>query len=208
MNAFMILLGAAFISSMMPALAEISLSNFSIGFPDSYLPTNNSTFNYAELNNSSSINESIKAAMLKLPLSFIENRGQSPEDVKFMVKTASQTVFFTPDKIIFRLSSGNNSSVVRMSFEDSRDRLITGEDQLPGKANFFMGNDSSKWFNNISTFGTVRYKDLYPGVDLVFNGKEGYLKHELILCPGADLSQIVLAYSGQDDLSLAKDDLC
>lgn len=205
MNAFVILLGAAFISSMMPALAEIALSNFSIGLPDSSLSTANSVFNYAEFNNSSAINESVKATMLKLPLSFIENRGQSSDDTKFIVKTSGQTVFFTPAEVVFTLSSGNNSSVVHMSFEGSRPGQITGEQLLPGTANFFLGNDSSKWLADIPTYDAVRYKDLYPGVDLVFKGTEGYLKHELILSPGADLSQIVLDYSGHDDLCLTED---
>ncbi|MFZ3094438.1 MAG: SBBP repeat-containing protein, partial [Methanothrix sp.] len=143
--------------------------------------------------------------MLKLPLSFIENRGQSPEDVKFMVRIDGPMVLFTPSEVVFRLSCGNNSSAVHMSFENSSRGEIIGEEQLPGLANFFLGNDSSQWISDIPTFGEIRYKELYPGVDLVFKGGEGYLKHELSLEPGANLSGIVLTYSGQDSLSVAED---
>jgi len=169
-------------------------------------PQNNSVKDYAQINNNSIINnEAIQATMLKLPLSFIENKGQSSEDVKFMVKTAGQTVFFTPSEVVFALSSGNNSSVVHMAFEGSRPGEITGEQPLPGRANFFIGNDSSIWSTEVPTYGAIRYKDLYPGVDLVFKGTEAQLKHELVLSPGADPAQIVLTYSGQDNLSLEKD---
>jgi len=143
--------------------------------------------------------------MLKLPLSFIENRGQSPEDVRFMVRIEGPTVFFTPSEVIFSLSQGNNSSAVHMAFEDSNPGQIIGEEQLPGQANFFIGNDSTQWISDIPTFGSIRYKEIYPGVDLIFKGREGYLKHELDLDPGADLSGIILTYSGQDNLSLAED---
>jgi hypothetical protein len=183
-----LLLGAAFILSIMPVLAELTLSNSSPGLNDS--PINN---------------ESIQASMLKLPLSFIENKGQSSEDVKFMAMTAGQTVFFTRSEVVFALSRGNNSSVVRMAFEGSRPGEITGEQLLPGTANFFIGNDSSGWSTQVPTYGAIRYKDLYPDVDLVFKGTEAQLKHELIVRPGADPAQIVISYSGQDNLSLAED---
>ena len=52
----MILLGAVFISSMMPALAEIAFSNFSTGLVDLSSSIDNSMYNYPELNNSSVFN--------------------------------------------------------------------------------------------------------------------------------------------------------
>jgi len=202
-----ILLGAFFIGSMMPALAEIAFFNSSPEISDSSREMDNSISNRPEYNNSSEINnnESIKTAMLKMPLSFIENRGQPSEEVKFMVKTVGQTVFFTHSEIVFALSNENNSSVVRMSFEGSKPGEITGEELLPGTANFFIGNDSSKWIQDIPTYAAISYKDIYPGVNLVFKGTEEHLKHELILSPGTDPDEIVLTYSGQDNLSLAQD---
>src|SRR5262249_40409913 len=41
-----------------------------------------------------------------------------------------------------------------------------GLDALPGKANYFIGNDPTKWHTDISTFGRVAYQDVYPGIDL------------------------------------------
>ncbi|WP_348304063.1 SBBP repeat-containing protein [Methanothrix sp.] len=122
-----------------------------------------------------------------------------------MVRIKGPTVFFTPSEVVFSLFRGNNSSAVHMAFENSSPGQIIGEEQLPGRANFFIGNDSTQWISDIPTFGSIRYKEIYPGVDLVFKGTEGYLKHELALNPGADLSGIILTYSGQDNLSLAED---
>ena len=204
--AFAILFGAVLMVSMMSGSAEVSIFNCSQDLPGSLLKEREFTSNSTELDSSNPIdNQSIDTAMLKLPLSFIENRGQSPEDVKFMVRIEGPMVLFTPSEVVFSLSCGNNSSAVHMAFENSSPGEIIGEEQLPGRANFFLGNDTSQWISDIPTFGAIRYKELYPGVDLVFKGTEGYLKHELALEPGANLSRIVLTYSGQDNLSLAED---
>ena len=37
-------------------------------------------------------------------------------------------------------------------------------------ANFFVGRDPAKWRTHVSGYGRVRYRDLYPGVDLIFHG--------------------------------------
>ncbi len=203
---FAILFGAILIVSMMSGSAEVPIINSSPDHSDSLSGGNFSISTSTELDSSPhSSNQSIDSAMLKLPLSFIENRGQSPEDVRFMVRIEGPTVFFTPSEVIFSLSQGNNSSAVHMAFENSNPGQIIGEEQLPGQANFFIGNDSTQWISDIPTFGSIRYKEIYPGVDLIFKGREGYLKHELDLDPGADLSGIILTYSGQDNLSLAED---
>jgi len=193
-------------ASISSALAEVAISNSSPDLSGSILKERERISNSTELNSSIQIdNQSIDAAILKLPLSFIENQGQSPENVRFMVRSKGPTVLFTPSEVVFSLSSGNNSSLVHMTFENSSPGQIFGEEPLPGRANFLLGNDSSQWISDIPIYGAIRYKDLYPGVDLVFRGTDGYLKHKLVLNPGADLSGIILTYSGQDNLSLAGD---
>ena len=57
-------------------------------------------------------NESVRAEMLKLPLSFIENRGQVSDDTEFMIKTTQATIYFTPSEVLFSLVSSQLSNVV------------------------------------------------------------------------------------------------
>ena len=73
---------------------------------------------------------------------------------------------------------------------------------LPGKVNYLLGNDPSKWVTGIHTFGAVRYERLYPGVDARFYGRQGRLEYDLIVAPGADPSRIGLALSGARTLRL------
>jgi hypothetical protein len=71
---------------------------------------------------------------------------------------------------------------------------VTGLDELPGKSNYFIGNDPNKWRTHVPTFGRVQYESIYPGVDLVYYGNEGgQLEYDFIVAPRADPSAIRLA---------------
>jgi uncharacterized repeat protein (TIGR01451 family) len=81
---------------------------------------------------------------------------------------------------------------------------VQGEDQLPGKSNYFIGNDPKKWRTNIPTYAKVRLENVYPGVDLVYYGNQGQLEYDFVLQPGSDPSAIKLALGSA--ASLAKVD--
>jgi hypothetical protein len=77
-----------------------------------------------------------------------------------------------------------------------------GLDPLPGKTNYFIGNDPKKWRTNVANYAKVRYKDIYPGVDLIYYGNQGRVEHDLVISPGADPSVIKLVVEGADGLCL------
>ena len=79
---------------------------------------------------------------------------------------------------------------------------IVGREELPGKVNYFLGNDPKKWRTKISTFTKVKYKDVYPGIDLVYYGNQGQLEYDFIVAPGADPKIIKFAVQGADKLEL------
>ena len=66
---------------------------------------------------------------------------------------------------------------------------VLGENELPGKSNYFLGNDPAKWRTNVPTYAKVRYKDVYPGIDLVYYGNQRQspvgLHQELLADPRA-----------------------
>ena len=70
---------------------------------------------------------------------------------------------------------------------------VTGLDQLPGKSNYFIGNDPEKWRANVPNYANVKYADVYPGVDLVYYGNQGKLEYDFVVQPGADPRSIRLA---------------
>lgn len=73
---------------------------------------------------------------------------------------------------------------------------ILPERPLPGYANYFLGNDPSKWASNVNSYGAIRYANIYPGIDVRFYAENGYLKYDFIVYPGADPGKLVLRYDG------------
>src|SRR5208283_4055187 len=161
----------------------------------------------APVSPSGSINGQASVQMMALPLTFIPNQGQYDPAVSYMVTGPTSQLFFTPDSILITTNEQNNNNtithVIRQAFPGAAaGPAITGENQLPGTANFFIGNDPSKWHSNVTTYGAVVYHDLYPGIDLRYNGTTGTLKREFVVTPGANPSVIRLHYEGADTIAL------
>ena len=76
-----------------------------------------------------------------------------------------------------------------------------GHDELPGRSNYFIGDDPAKWRTNIPTYARVRYEAL-PGIDLVYYGNHGQLEYDFVVTPGADPRHITLAFEGPRDLPI------
>jgi Beta-propeller repeat len=89
-------------------------------------------------------------------------------------------------------------TTVRMNLVGANPKApMVGLRELPGKVNYFVGNDPKKWRTNVSTYAKVRYKDVYPGIDLVYHGDQGQLEYDFVVAPGADPRAITLEVKTQ-----------
>jgi hypothetical protein len=78
---------------------------------------------------------------------------------------------------------------------------MTGLDELPGRVNYFKGNDPSNWRTNLATYARVKYENVYPGIDLVFYGSnERQLEFDFVVGSGANPNAIKLAFEGADEV--------
>ncbi len=85
-------------------------------------------------------------------------------------------------------------SVVRMKLVGANPKAkVTGLDPLPGKSNYFIGNDPKKWRTNVSNYAKVKYEGVYPGIDLVYYGNQRQLEYDWVVAPGADPNAIRFA---------------
>ncbi len=95
---------------------------------------------------------------------------------------------------------------LRMTFEgDAHVPEVLGEQRLPGHHNYFLGNDPSRWRTGVPLFASVRYLDLYPGIDLRLREVNGVPEYDLLLEPGADLTAVSVRVEGGQGLSIAAD---
>lgn len=148
-------------------------------------------------------NPPVRVDLAQLPLRFEPNQGQTDLTVNFLARGAGYGLFLTPDQAVLKLGSTKNPSVVRMQLAGSnRAATATGADQLPGRSNYFIGNDPAKWHRDIPQFSRVRYEGVYPGVDLVYYGNQGQLEYDFEVSPGADPSQIALRFGGPEKTRL------
>jgi hypothetical protein len=79
---------------------------------------------------------------------------------------------------------------------------VRGLEELPGKSNYFIGDDPSKWRTNVPNYAKVEYREVYPGVNLVYYGNQRQLEHDFVVAPGADPNAIRFAIEGADKLEL------
>ncbi len=71
---------------------------------------------------------------------------------------------------------------LRMTFEgDSYVPEIVGEKKFAGHHNYFLGNDESRWRTGVPLYGSVRYENLYPGIDLRLLQTNGAPDYDLLL---------------------------
>lgn len=73
--------------------------------------------------------------------------------------------------------------------------------------NYFIGNDPDRWATEVRGYSEVYYHDVYPGIDIRFYFANGLMKYDFIVNPGAEASQIKLAYEGVDQLALKNNHL-
>ncbi|TMI83619.1 MAG: hypothetical protein E6H04_02545, partial [Bacillati bacterium ANGP1] len=170
-----------------------------------------------------------------LPLSFEANRGQTDPQVRFLARvgrhvfflTSTETVLvFTPPKGPGRANGQRASrapgqpedrlaTVLRMRFAGANPTpLVTGVEQLPGKANYLIGNHPANWLTHVPLYARVLYENLYPGIDLRFYGAPrgdqtgagrahgGQLEYDFVVHPGADPGIIGLEFQGAQALDV------
>ena len=164
----------------------------------------------------------VNATYGRLPLYFEANEGQTDPQVKFLARGAGQALFLTSTEAVLVLTKADpqaqssprplispvatragTQTVLRMTFVGASPQpRITGQRELTGKVNYFLGNDPVKWRTNVPTYAAVRYEGLYPGIDLVYYGNNRQLEYDLVVTPGADPSQIGLNFGGTDRLEV------
>jgi hypothetical protein len=149
-----------------------------------------------------------------LPLSFEANHGQTDDEVKFLTRDSGYTLFLTSTEAVIQLRGADcglrneaaksatrnrKSEIIRMKLVGAKPSAkMTGQEELPGKVNYFLGNDPTKWLTNVPTYAKIKYEDVYPSVDLVYYGHHGRLEYDFVVAPGADPETIKLEFEGAE----------
>lgn len=168
----------------------------------------------------------VQASLDKLPLAFEANQGQTDPQVKYMARGNGYTVFLTANETVFAMSSQAPpphsakhgwgvpsvagpatakqapAAIYMTPIGGNSQPQISAGSELPGRTNYFIGSDPSKWQQGVKHYATVSYRDVYPGVDMAFHGQQRQLEFDFVVGPGADAGRIAMGFTGAKKLSI------
>lgn len=140
----------------------------------------------------------------RLPVYFVENRGQWPDPVKYHLRSARMDVFFTPQAILFYPFPGKNKRKktaprqenFKLTFPGANKHVsIEGRDKTRAKFTFFQGRTQQKK-TGAGAYHKLVYPELYPHIDMIVCCEKGQIKTEFQINPGGDPGNITLGYEG------------
>ncbi|MEJ7764716.1 MAG: SBBP repeat-containing protein [Acidimicrobiales bacterium] len=139
------------------------------------------------------------------PPRFAANAGQLDPEVKFSSRGPDYSLFLTPDEMVMSLSHGKGTpaDVVRMRLVGANaNPEVVGEDRASSRSSYFTARDPSRWVSDVPDYQRVVYRQVYPGIDLVWHGQGGRLEYDFVVAPGADPSVIAESFTGVDRLAV------
>ena len=151
--------------------------------------------------------------------SFLENKGQWPEQVLFKSQFNGGNMWVEQNKFMFHVQDFSNlheahtdprkelpndmysQSLIHLTFEGSN-KVSSIEKTGKSKQyyNYFIGNDESKWAADVHGYEEAVLKEFYDGIDLKLIEQKDQLKYEFHVMQGSDPSDIVLRYDGHEEL--------
>ncbi len=149
-----------------------------------------------------------------LPLFFEKNEGQTDPSVRFTARGKGYSLYLTPTQAVWcfqkylrrkKLKDPKKSVLSKpeylwMKLKGANPRCeAEGLDELPGKSNYFIGN-SNHWRSGLSQYARVKFKEVYPHIDLVYYGANGKLEYDFVVKPGGNPQDIQLKFLGAKDL--------
>jgi gliding motility-associated-like protein len=106
------------------------------------------------------------------------------------------------DKFVLR------SHAWHVDFIGASEKIQTVPDKVISTYNnYFIGNDQSKWSSGCRIFQAITLKEVYPNIDVRYYTDNDFLKYDIIVKPGGDVSRIALRYDGVDRLQVKNREL-
>jgi len=143
------------------------------------------------------------ATAAKVPLYFEPNLGQANSHVQYLSRANGVTSYLANGAAAFPV--GGSSIVMRL--DGSTGGRAEAAGRLPGLSSYFGGASHATWHTRVPQFGKVIYRDVYPGIDLVYYGSDGSLEYDFQIAPGADPNVVRLVYEGVSGLRVESGDL-
>ena len=147
----------------------------------------------------------------------VENVGQFAAEARFLVKQGDQRIWLTDDALWLTVpdpvaagaqtesaaAGARSGTALRFTFQGANPgATLEPFDRVPTHVSYLIGNDPSRWQRDVPVWSGVRYRNLYPGVDLVIGGDAaGAVPWRLEAGPGANLQAVTLRVEGAETVA-------
>jgi hypothetical protein len=171
------------------------------------------------------LQQQVRERFRRLPLTFVRNEGQIDPKVRFYARGTGYAVYFSPQEAMFAFRTahpgptrwspaggagathlyrqtepGLEGAALALRFPGASPHIsLEGRWDEEARVNCFCGRDPAHWRTGLTASREVIYRELWPGVDMVFRGAGGQMDYELDLRPGARPEAVHLAYYGSRD---------
>src|ERR1700686_2997783 len=157
-----------------PVLSE-KLRTVSAANPDSRHPLAEQSARMAR--------SAMNSALLSLPLSF-EPAEKANE---FLVRGAGYGMLVTPAATTIALKHRRHERLLSTTLAGANEHATVAKlDELPGRGNYLIGNDSAKWRTDVPTYSRVRFDEVYPGINDTYYGNQRQLEYDFEVAAGAE----------------------
>ena len=138
---------------------------------------------------------------------FIENHGQTSEEVEYYANTFYGTVYVTNNSITHNIKGANNTTlVIKEQFLDKNGQIIyfqpQGLEKSNAKVDYYIGNDPSKWQTAMETWKTISLGELYPGIEVILRATGANVEKIFNIMPGSNPLDIQIQVLGTDQLEI------
>jgi hypothetical protein len=140
-----------------------------------------------------------QAAMARAPLHFEANQGQWNPAVRYTAHARQYTVLLTATGPALAFGGGRR---VDLTLDGSnRAPEIEALDRTAVATSYFVG-PKERWRTGVPNYSRVRYRDVYPGIDVVYYGEDSRLEYDFLIEPGADPAAVRMRFQGADRASV------
>ncbi len=150
---------------------------------------------------------------------FTENKKQWDSNIKYRAQLDGGALFIEKNaKLTFHLYDKDNyrnrhlgrimaPSLKYHSYSinyvgANPEPLIIPNTAYEDYSNYFIGNNKSSWSSNVNHYKNISIKNLYRGIDAVYNGGSQSIKYNFIIHPDGNPGSVKLQYTGIEKMKL------
>ena len=123
---------------------------------------------------------------------FEPNSGSHAEDVLYFARGLAYSLEFHHDSVAMKFSDGTS---LRMNLPSAE---ISPAGMQPGKSHYYLGHPRT----DIPHFSRLRYRTVFPGIDMEVYSNQSEIEYDWIVQPGADPSAIRISFTGARKMGL------